>query len=154
MQCSRMCDEPGHPRCALYAVRKSRMRLHIVDDNKTKIAKSGALVPLTRLARSKDMRVQRNATGALLNMTHSGQPSVKYRPWATPLINDICRREPAAVGQCWSDPSSGWSSQLPRYGRPILLHNGIEQYCGRRREQKEVGSERAQARYEPRAAHG
>ena len=43
-----------------------------VDDNKTKIAKSGALVPLTRLARSKDMRVQRNATGALLNMTHSG----------------------------------------------------------------------------------
>ncbi|KAJ2016563.1 Vacuolar protein 8, partial [Coemansia sp. S610] len=32
--------------------------------------KSGALVPLTRLARSKDQRVQRNATGALLNMTH------------------------------------------------------------------------------------
>jgi hypothetical protein len=44
----------------------------VADDNKTKIAKSGALVPLTRLARSKDMRVQRNATGALLNMTHSG----------------------------------------------------------------------------------
>jgi len=44
-----------------------------LDDNKTKIAKSGALVPLTRLARSKDMRVQRNATGALLNMTHSGR---------------------------------------------------------------------------------
>ena len=43
------------------------------DENKTKIAKSGALVPLTRLARSKDMRVQRNATGALLNMTHSGE---------------------------------------------------------------------------------
>ena len=49
------------------------MRAHNnTDDNKTKIAKSGALVPLTRLARSKDMRVQRNATGALLNMTHSG----------------------------------------------------------------------------------
>jgi vacuolar protein 8 len=46
--------------------------LQMIDDNKTKIAKSGALVPLTRLARSKDMRVQRNATGALLNMTHSG----------------------------------------------------------------------------------
>lgn len=44
-----------------------------LDDNKTKIAKSGALVPLTRLARSKDMRVQRNATGALLNMTHSDE---------------------------------------------------------------------------------
>jgi vacuolar protein 8 len=42
------------------------------DENKSKIARSGALVPLTRLARSKDMRVQRNATGALLNMTHSG----------------------------------------------------------------------------------
>ena len=48
---------------------------HLPDDNKTKIAKSGALVPLTRLARSKDMRVQRNATGALLNMTHSGVPT-------------------------------------------------------------------------------
>lgn len=45
----------------------------IVDENKTQIAKSGALVPLTRLAKSKDMRVQRNATGALLNMTHSGE---------------------------------------------------------------------------------
>jgi vacuolar protein 8 len=44
----------------------------VLDENKTKIAKSGALVPLTRLAKSKDMRVQRNATGALLNMTHSG----------------------------------------------------------------------------------
>lgn len=42
------------------------------EDNKAKIAKSGALGPLTRLAKSKDMRVQRNATGALLNMTHSG----------------------------------------------------------------------------------
>ena len=43
------------------------------EDNKAKIARSGALGPLTRLAKSKDMRVQRNATGALLNMTHSGQ---------------------------------------------------------------------------------
>jgi len=42
------------------------------EDNKAKIARSGALQPLTRLAKSKDMRVQRNATGALLNMTHSG----------------------------------------------------------------------------------
>jgi vacuolar protein 8 len=42
------------------------------EDNKSKIARSGALQPLTRLAKSKDMRVQRNATGALLNMTHSG----------------------------------------------------------------------------------
>jgi len=52
------------------------------DDNKTKIAKSGALVPLTRLARSKDMRVQRNATGALLNMTHSGQKESLYSFWS------------------------------------------------------------------------
>lgn len=42
------------------------------EDNKSKIARSGALGPLIRLAKSKDMRVQRNATGALLNMTHSG----------------------------------------------------------------------------------
>ena len=50
----------------------------MLDDNKTKIAKSGALVPLTRLARSKDMRVQRNATGALLNMTHSGEKGTLF----------------------------------------------------------------------------
>jgi vacuolar protein 8 len=43
------------------------------EENKAKIARSGALGPLTKLAKSKDMRVQRNATGALLNMTHSGQ---------------------------------------------------------------------------------
>ncbi|OAV90982.1 hypothetical protein PTTG_07755 [Puccinia triticina 1-1 BBBD Race 1] len=42
-------------------------------NNKAKIAKSGALVPLNRLARSKDTRVQRNATGVLLNMTHSDE---------------------------------------------------------------------------------
>jgi vacuolar protein 8 len=45
------------------------------EDNKAKIARSGALGPLTRLAKSRDMRVQRNATGALLNMTHSGMLS-------------------------------------------------------------------------------
>jgi len=50
-----------------------KIQLTCKDENKTQIAKSGALVPLTRLAKSKDMRVQRNATGALLNMTHSGQ---------------------------------------------------------------------------------
>lgn len=43
------------------------------EENKAKIARSGALGPLTRLAKSRDMRVQRNATGALLNMTHSGE---------------------------------------------------------------------------------
>ena len=47
----------------------------ILDENKNKIARSSALGPLTRLARSKDIRVQRNATGALLNMTHSGRIS-------------------------------------------------------------------------------
>ena len=41
------------------------------EENKARIARSGALAPLTKLAKSKDMRVQRNATGALLNMTHS-----------------------------------------------------------------------------------
>jgi vacuolar protein 8 len=42
-----------------------------VDENKAKIAKSDALRLLVDLARSKDQRVQRNATGALLNMTHT-----------------------------------------------------------------------------------
>ncbi|KAK1225079.1 Vacuolar protein 8 [Marasmius sp. AFHP31] len=47
VQCKAVgCDEPGN--------------LRFTDDNKTKIAESGALVPLTRLARSKDMRVRQN----------------------------------------------------------------------------------------------
>ncbi|KAJ1890394.1 Vacuolar protein 8, partial [Coemansia sp. S17] len=45
--------------------------LATADENKMRIAKSGALLPLTRLARSREIRVQRNAAGALLNMTHS-----------------------------------------------------------------------------------
>jgi Armadillo/beta-catenin-like repeat len=52
--------------------------LHL-DENKNKIARSTALGPLTRLARSKDIRVQRNATGALLNMTHSGTSTHELR---------------------------------------------------------------------------
>lgn len=46
-----------------------------IDDNKTKIAKSDALRLLVDLAKSKDQRVQRNATGALLNMTHTRKSS-------------------------------------------------------------------------------
>jgi|SRR5579862_4888474 vacuolar protein 8 len=45
----------------------------ILDENKNKIARSSGLGPLTRLAKSNDLRVQRNATGALLNMTHSDE---------------------------------------------------------------------------------
>lgn len=44
-----------------------------LEENKAKIAKSDALRLLVDLARSKDQRVQRNATGALLNMTHKGK---------------------------------------------------------------------------------
>jgi len=51
---------------------RSPIPSNMIDENKNKIARSTALGPLTRLARSKDIRVQRNATGALLNMTHSG----------------------------------------------------------------------------------
>lgn len=73
MQRRWLCHKPRHPWFVVQTgpLRREDLKL-IIDDNKTKIAKSGALVPLTRLARSKDMRVQRNATGALLNMTHSG----------------------------------------------------------------------------------
>jgi vacuolar protein 8 len=65
----------------------------MIDENKTQIAKSGALVPLTRLAKSKDMRVQRNATGALLNMTHSGRSPVE-----TQLMVDENRQQLVSAG--------------------------------------------------------
>lgn len=98
------------------------------DDNKTKIAKSGALVPLTRLARSKDMRVQRNATGALLNMTHSGTCSSTAHE---KCLTSCSRREQAAACECRCNSCARQSSQLPGYGCPILLHNCAQQHCGR-----------------------
>lgn len=62
------------------------------EENKAKIARSGALGPLTRLAKSRDMRVQRNATGALLNMTHSGMDSSPPELCATRhLTNEVSR---------------------------------------------------------------
>jgi len=72
MQRCWMRHQSGHAWLVLRLRKAYHSKMVSIDDNKTKIAKSGALVPLTRLARSKDMRVQRNATGALLNMTHSG----------------------------------------------------------------------------------
>ncbi len=82
MQCCRMCHQSCYTWYAFdFLCRDARaIEILFLDDNKTKIAKSGALVPLTRLARSKDMRVQRNATGALLNMTHSGPFHVPIAP--------------------------------------------------------------------------
>lgn len=53
----------------------------IIDENKTKIAKSDALRLLVDLAKSKDQRVQRNATGALLNMTHTRKFMIKMDAW-------------------------------------------------------------------------
>src|SRR3954462_13700563 len=83
------------------------------EENKAKIARSGALGPLTRLAKSRDMRVQRNATGALLNMTHSGTffPSSIY---CAELAADYCRREPPATRQRWCHPGTSTASRFAR----------------------------------------
>ena len=72
------------------------------EDNKAKIARSGALAPLTRLAKSKDMRVQRNATGALLNMTHSGTTQLLYMNLPQEL--NLCRRQQTTACQRWRYP--------------------------------------------------
>jgi hypothetical protein len=128
MQCRWLRDQFGH---------SWSVNLHLVnaqltvkrddtDDNKTKIAKSGALVPLTRLARSKDMRVQRNATGALLNMTHSGSSRACVR---LRLFIYFHRRKSTATCRRWSDSCACEPSELTRYRRAILLYNGFEQYC-------------------------
>jgi vacuolar protein 8 len=58
--------------------------------NKGKIARSGALGPLTRLARARDIRVQRNAVGALLNMTHSDENrQLLVNAGATPVLVEL-----------------------------------------------------------------
>ena len=41
--------------------------------NKRNVVEHGALRPLLQLARSSDERVQRNAAGAILNITHIGE---------------------------------------------------------------------------------
>ncbi len=88
------------------------------EDNKAKIAKSGALGPLTRLAKSKDMRVQRNATGALLNMTHSGS-----------LTTRICKTLFADRSQMRIDNNSSTRAQYPYLSNssphPMSMYNTI-----------------------------
>ena len=49
----------------------------VLHDTKIMIAEFGAPSHLMQLARSKDMRIQRNALGVLLRMTHSG---ARFRP--------------------------------------------------------------------------
>ncbi len=44
----------------------------ISEVNKVQIVKEGAILPLLRLSHSLDPKVQRNAAGALLNLTHIG----------------------------------------------------------------------------------
>ena len=46
----------------------------LAEANKVEIVRQGAVGPLLGVARSHDPRVQRNATGALLNLTHIGKP--------------------------------------------------------------------------------
>ena len=93
-----------------------------LDDNKTKIAKSGALVPLTRLAKSKDMRVQRNATGALLNMTHSGM-HLQNVDGAFGFHVAFIRREQAASCQRRRNSRPCQPAQFAGYRRSVLLYN-------------------------------
>ncbi len=47
-----------------------------LERNKSEIVRQGAVGPLLNLTKSHDGRVQRNAAGALLNLTHIGQPSL------------------------------------------------------------------------------
>lgn len=50
--------------------------LHTADNNKEAIVHAGGVKPLLTLARSDDIRVKRNATGALLNLTHLRKPLI------------------------------------------------------------------------------
>ena len=43
------------------------------EGNKREIVSQGAVTPLLKLTRVHDPRVQRNAAGALLNLTHVGE---------------------------------------------------------------------------------
>lgn len=47
---------------------------HVVtEQNKIEIVKLGALQPLIRLTRARDIRVKKNSAGALLNLSHVGK---------------------------------------------------------------------------------
>ena len=45
----------------------------VTEQNKIEIVKLGALRPLIRLTRARDIRVKRNSAGALLNLSHVGR---------------------------------------------------------------------------------
>ena len=44
----------------------------VTEQNKIEIVKLGALQPLIRLTKARDIRVKRNSAGALLNLSHVG----------------------------------------------------------------------------------
>ena len=48
--------------------------------NKVEIVREGAVPPLLSLSHSTDLKVQRNAAGALLNLTHIGESPNDGRP--------------------------------------------------------------------------
>ena len=59
----------------------SSLFLLCTEANKVEIVRQGAVGPLLGVARSHDPRVQRNATGALLNLTHIGKsPPLSLSP--------------------------------------------------------------------------
>jgi hypothetical protein len=97
----------------------------MVDENKNKIARSTALGPLTRLARSKDIRVQRNATGALLNMTHSGN-HIPPSPLKIPDFLSVHALTPkkTKIEHCWYKPVQSPSSS-PFYFLPTQISSII-----------------------------
>ncbi|KAG8843697.1 Vacuolar protein 8, partial [Serendipita sp. 411] len=64
--------------------------MQLPDENKTEIARSGALIPLVQLAHSEDIRVQRNAVGSLLNMTHTNENRQQLvNAGATPVLVNL-----------------------------------------------------------------
>jgi Armadillo/beta-catenin-like repeat len=129
----------------------------MVDENKNKIARSTALGPLTRLARSKDIRVQRNATGALLNMTHSGtppQPPLSPSSHFCACAYAVGRRKSSIVGTSRGSPRPRRPFTLPRPRYPVLLHDRNLQYRRRPHESRTSRADREGISLGTRSTHG
>ena len=93
---------------------KPLLKSLFVVDSRSKIVGSGALIPLMLLTRSKNVQVQCNAIGALLNVSLSGVPWYPSR-FRDKLIGSESRTGQAGTCGCRNHPCSSRTSWLFGY---------------------------------------
>lgn len=80
--------------CSMFVVFLLPLYTYIgLEENKAEMVRQGAVEPLLNLTKSADGRVQRNAAGALLNLTHIGKDQLSNSHYTFRIVQFHFRRE-------------------------------------------------------------